>query len=393
MRLMIGGKDYQLPTIARFALLLLCMLIAWRTAEAIPPQARLAAVQRGVNITHWFRYPPHGEPGALESYLSQAALDRLRQVGFTFIRIPVQPELMMGRPSTLSALAAAVRQAEQSGLAVDVALAPSEWHLETSAADRKALFSAWGRLAPALRETAPGRTFIELLNEPVFPADPGSWASLQEQLRQYVRSVLPSFTLILTGQDWGSIQGLLALTPSSDPNVIYSVHFYDPSELTSLAAWKTDADHAVLAGLPFPVSSKLKCATRMPATSASTAGLWRFYCDQGWDEEAVSKRLASAAAWGRQNKAAVLLGEFGASERLNPTARLAWLSIVRRASEAEGMGWALWGYDDSMGFDLPAPPGAGAMNPGVLSALGMQKSPSLAEGGGERRGNIKDPRP
>jgi hypothetical protein len=39
----------------------------------------------------------------------------------------------------------------------------------------------------------------------------------------------------------------LALTPVSDPNVIYSIHFYVPTELTALAAYRAGLDRAALA--------------------------------------------------------------------------------------------------------------------------------------------------
>ena len=80
----------------------------------------------------------------------------------------------------------------------------------------------------------------------------------------------------------------------------------------------------------------------------------------------------SADTGGRRNHAPVLLGEFGASAALAPPARTAWLRAVREACEANAIGWALWGYDDVMGFAVPRPPGVRpAMEPAVLRALGM----------------------
>ena len=85
----------------------------------------------------------------------------------------------------------------------------------------------------------------------------------------------------------------------------------------------------------------------------------RFYCAQRWDVPKVAARIAEAGAWAGAITSAVLAGEFGASQRLNAAARLAWLTAVRQACEQQGIGWALWGYDDSMGFALH-PPGDSA---------------------------------
>jgi hypothetical protein len=79
-----------------------------------------------------------------------------------------------------------------------------------------------------------------------------------------------------------------------------------------------------------------------------------------------------AAAWGRAHGVPVIAGEFGASRNLMPQARLAWISDMRRAFEANGIGWALWGYDDSMGFDLhPLGNAPRRLDSDLLHALGL----------------------
>ena len=49
----------------------------------------------------------------------------------------------------------------------------------------------------------------------------------------------------------------------------------------------------------------------------------------------------------------------------------AWLGAVREACEQQSIGWALWGYDDSMGFALRPPGGPRRLDPEVLRALGL----------------------
>jgi hypothetical protein len=193
-----------------------------------------------------------------------------------------------------------------------------------------------------------------------------------------VRAVLPANTIVLTGADWGSIPGLLALAPEPDANVVYSFHLYDPPELTALGAYRSNLDRAAMARLPFPVDDRAACAATADTTEhAPTAALMRFYCTQQWDVAKVAGRIAEAGEWARRNHAAVLAGEFGASERLNAPARLAWLSTVRESCERQGIGWALWGYDDSMGFAL-RPPVDRHLDALLLAALGLRQ-PMLAK--------------
>ena len=56
--------------------------------------------------------------------------------------------------------------------------------------------------------------------------------------------------------------------------------------------------------------------------------------------------------------------------------RRAWpgSATVREACEQQGFGWALWGYDDSMGFALHPPGDRRRLDPAVLRALGLVPS-------------------
>jgi endoglucanase len=355
-----------MPTIG-YRLLAASLALMLLTAAGEPP----AALRRGINITHWFRFPPSSDPAALRGYIGDAALEALRRAGFSFVRVPVQPDLL----AAPGALADAVARAQRHGLAVVVALFAADWHLEADPADRVKLLTAWRSLAPVLRRFDPAVTFPEVLNEPVFAGDPGGWAALQHQAVLVIRSALPTNTIVLTGAGWGGIDGLLSLAPEPDPNVIYSFHLYEPAELTALGAYRPGLDAAAMARLPFPVTDQVSCqATADTARDPPTAELMRFYCAQRWDATKLAARIAEAGAWARRHHVAVLAGEFGASGKLNVAARLAWLSTVREACQLQAIGWALWGYDDSMGFALHPPDDRRQIDPGVLRALGLLPS-------------------
>jgi hypothetical protein len=339
-------------------------LVLTVAAEAPPP-----VLSRGINITHWFRFPPSHDPATLRAYLGDAELAELKRMGFTFVRVPVQPDLL-GTPGVL---ADALHRVQRQGLATVVTLFGTGWDLETDPADRTKLFDAWGKLAVVLRQLETRLTYPELLNEPVFAGRPEAWAKLQHELLVSIRAILPSHTVVLTGAEWGGIAGLLRLPPQADRNVVYSIHMYEPPELTSLASYRSGVDQAALARLPFPVHGEAECAEAAASSDAATVALIRFYCAQRWDAATVSRRIEAAGEWGRRNHVGVIMGEFGASNRLRSPARLAWIAAVRAACEQQRIGWALWGYDDSMGFDLR--PGREArVESDMLEALGMGRA-------------------
>jgi endoglucanase len=356
---------------ARAALLLALLICSAWTVRCEPAAERLAVLRHGVNITNWFRYPPRQDPAAIRGYLDDAAIGDLRRAGFTFVRLPVQPEIL-ARPGISAALADAIDRLLRGGLGAVVSLHPVDWHPETASEDRARLLATWRSLAPVLRAFDPRLTFPEVLNEPVFAGDPLGWARLQHDVLGEIRAILPTSTVILTGNDWGGIDGLLASAPDPDPDVVYSFHLYEPAELTALAAYRPGLDSSALARLPFPAGDGAACLDVANRTSdVPTADLMRFYCAQHWDAGRLAARIGTADGWARRNHVALLAGEFGASRLLNRTARLAWLAAVRDACERWSIGWALWGYDDSMGFALRPPVGSRHLDPGVLQALGL----------------------
>jgi hypothetical protein len=336
---------------------------------------RLTWLSRGVNISHWFRFPPRTEAAELRGHLPDRALAALSGAGFTFVRLAVQPEVLApdgDRPdgARLAALLSAITRIESRGLAVVVEVHPQGWRLEDSAADRSRLESLWKSLAPTLAGFDPGRTFPEIVNEPVFHADPGGWELLQSRLLTIIRRSLPNATVVLSGNDWSSLDGLLRLRPLADRNVVYSFHFYEPAALTTLGAFEPGLDPSLLARLPFPVASATACGASGGA--GRTLAVVRYYCAEGWDVARVGARVALAGAWARHNRVPVVMTEFGAASGLDARSRLAWIAAARSAAEREGLGWALWAYDDPMGFGVaPSSPGS-ALNPTLLSALGMR---------------------
>jgi hypothetical protein len=349
------------------ALLSCCTLVA----HAEPTAERLAVLRQGVNITNWFRYPPSQDARAIRAYLGDTAIEDLRRAGFTFVRLPVQPEVLTGA-GVLVALADVLTRLQHHGLGVVVSVHPVDWHLETVSGDRASLLAVWRSLAPVLRPFDPRLTFPEVLNEPVFPDDPQDWARLQRQVLAEIRASLPANTIVLTGNNWGGIDGLLATVPEPDPNVVYSFHLYEPAELTALAAYRPGLDTKALARLPFPANDAVACEAAATRTGdPPTADLIRFYCAQHWDAAKLAARIDAAADWAQRNHVALLAGEFGATQRLTAPARLAWLAAVREACDRRSIGWALWGYDDSMGFALHPPTDARRLDRDVLHALGL----------------------
>lgn len=121
----------------------------------------------------------------MRDYLDDNAIDRLKRAGFTFIRLPLQSDML----TLPDALTDAVAHLQRHGLAVAIPLFAVGWDAET---DPARLLSTWRSLALLLRRLNPSLTFPEVLNEPVFANEPGAWETLQHKALAAFRAVLPA---------------------------------------------------------------------------------------------------------------------------------------------------------------------------------------------------------
>ena len=288
---------------------------------------RVAVLERGVNVTHWFRFPPSRDARAMAADLDDQALAALKHVGFTYVRLAVGPEeVMRGSsivPDKLAAIVGVIRRIERAGLGVMIEPHPElvqNWDLQHNARARALLVAFWRDLAPALKPFPASLTFPELVNEPSLD-DPADWDALQRQLLAVVRSALPDDTIILTGTNWSSIDGLLKVQPVADANGVYSFHTYEPQLLTLLGGWDPAIRQDQLAAaLPFPATDQGSCDARVAVIQdAHTLAVARYWCSLHQGPASVATNLARATDWAHAHHVSVALTEFGAEiERAGP---------------------------------------------------------------------------
>jgi hypothetical protein len=367
----------MLRRLAILLVLLLAPALGPGLAHAEVPAGRLRVLAHGINLTNWFRFPARQDDAFLRTYISDAELAQLRQAGFTFVRLAVQPDLVWrgGHADTrrIDVLIQVITRIERHGLGVMVGFHPHTWQESLPQSEQRELADLWGALAVRLRPLSAEMTFPEVMNEPIYPQGAAGWEPVQARVLARIRAGLPDATVVLTGTHWSAVDGLVALHPVADTNVVYTFHYYDPTALTTLGAFEPTLDHRALRALPFPVTSRESCEQAARATTQQrTIDVIRFYCSERWDDAKLRAAIAPAADWARRNHAAVVCGEFGASSELPASTRLAWIAGVRRALEADDLGWALWGYDDSMGFHVRPHGGAPPrLDPSLLHALGL----------------------
>ena len=288
---------------------------------AVAPDV-LNRLSRGVNISRWFRYPAQDSEAHFRGFITDADLDLLVAMGVTAVRLAVDPPYL--RHEWVDE---AVARLTGRGFVVVFDYHDESRQVESGPAAVDAFERAWTGLAGHLaRTTSPRQVLLEILNEPVFDADPAAWFPVRRRLVEVIRAAAPLHTIVTGGPNWSSLDGLLRGGPVDDANVVYTFHFYEPYEFTHQGAPWAPEHVRRLSGVRYPP----------PWPSR------RF----------VEKRIALSAAWAERHGVPVWAGEFGAYPPAAPRPdRLRWLHDVRVACERHGIGWCVWSYDESLGLD------------------------------------------
>lgn len=356
---------------------------------------RSAELTRGINLSHWFAQSPNsGDPDYLQGYVTDVDFKLIKNLGFEHVRLPIDPTLLFNEndPKTLNSqylgyLDSALDKIQANGLSAIVDLHPEMEFKQRLAGDDA--FSTnvaqfWGALAEHLSSRDPEQVFLEAINEPAFGVllsgnptiNPKErWNQVQGELLAAMRRGAPNHTLIVSGDNFSSIEDLLAQTPVQDPNVVYNFHFYNSFLFTHQGADFAGEEVALLHDLPYPFNSQT-CATVIPTIDESARAFAQSYCDEQWDAAKIEGQIAAAAAWAKQNNVILTANEFGVYSAgfVRPEDRNAWITDVRSLLEKYEIGWSMWNYKNDFGLVTQQDDGKLIVNGATLQALGLSSS-------------------
>jgi endoglucanase len=184
------------------------------------------------------------------------------------------------------------------------------------AADTDRVVWLWKEIAGRYKNTDAEKVFFEIRNEPHDIAAE-VWRAQAEAVIKAIRAIAPNHTLIVGFHDWNSRAALLESKPFSDPNIIYTFHYYDPFLFTHQGATWSDEGLRNLKYVPFPYSKNVKIETPENAKGKWVEGLVKSYNEDS-NTEKIFKDLKAAKDWSVKNNVPIFLGEFGSFTK-NPT--------------------------------------------------------------------------
>ena len=226
------------------ALLMLMSGLGEAQAATQVPVSRLALLSRGVNADNIVN-------NSRQATYDSAAIAQLTAMGFTYVRIPIDPSYILAgapvdyqtAPASPGRVASGLARLDQhiamfvnAGLAVTLVIQPQDKLIalpvdQSEDIIRRSVAVLAARYAS---QYTPDQLFFEELNEPHYTA--AEWNILQPQLLSTIRSNAPQHTVIIppTGNDIDDNFKYLNL--ANDMNVIYTMHVYQPAQITSQGA-------------------------------------------------------------------------------------------------------------------------------------------------------------
>nr|WP_245428930.1 cellulase family glycosylhydrolase [Phyllobacterium phragmitis] len=393
----------------------------------MPAEAATFKMKRGVNLDIWTTWPDESrwsDESVLLPYpewrktLTQNNLHALKQAGFDFVRIPVDPSPFLSgqtaafRDRLYQSVLQSVRLVNQAGLKaiVDLHLIPTGGNRGagmTEVMEDPAVFERYLEIVRTMGRTlaqeAPEQVAFELMNEPVIDCEPEIFAQWPEKLRQLftaARSSATQLTLVLSGGCWAKADFLARLDPGDipDDNIIWTFHSYEPFLLTHQGAlWAGDFIRYVT-GIPYPpfsvpqpqqqkILNDIRRRIEEQAPPERQAGMLA-YLDEQYALIDTPEKLSAimqapfknVKAWAEKygiDQEDIFLGEFGMirQEYENPYRmpakwRAAYLRDVTTLSERYGYAWAVWSWGGA--FGITTDDKRGTLDPVILKGLGLQ---------------------
>jgi endoglucanase len=328
---------------------------AMPSAMAAPADDAPKTPSRGFNLPGWVDRDPGSAP-------ARTVLEKLYDLGFRSVRLPVSVDTILGvdsaaRMPMLNRIRSVAGELARIGYSVIVDLQPDGafarlLRQDPAAAGERAA-ETWTHLREPIADLPVDFVYAELMNEP--PLGQATWLELRDRLAAIVRSRC-AHTIVWGPARYQGIWELAETKPLADRNSIAAIHYYAPMAFTHQCENWDRSPIGRLKNLPFPATrdapavARLAAGLRAAGDEAALAALEDAF-KHPWTAAQIAADFAGVVEWSRKNDCPVILDEFGALGFCSDAAsRANWIRAVRRAAEANDIGWVYWELDYGFGF-------------------------------------------
>ena len=287
---------------------------------------------KGVNLGNTFESPSEGEWGTV---FKDDYFKKIKAAGLSHVRMPIRWDVparaMQTAPYTLNAtflnrIKSVVDLAIKEDLYIIINMHHHESMFTAPDANTERFLTQWDQIASAYKGYD-SRVVFEVLNEPHDALYAAKWNPLFKKALDVIRKTNPTRAVLIGPPDYQSANSISQLIIPNDPNLILSLHYYDPFNFTHQGAdWVGD-------------QSKNWLGTKWENTVN--------------ERNEVITAFAFAKSISKAKNIPINIGEFGAYEKADLQSRVKWTNFLARWFEEQGFSWAYWEF--SAGFGIYDP--------------------------------------
>ena len=284
---------------------------------------------KGINIGNTFE--------AMKSWQSPyvaADLKSIADLGFTHVRLPIRWERddrsMSTAPYTIypeffNIIQSVVDEALKNKLHIIINMHHHDALMANSSEEKARFLSQWEQIGSFFKNY-PDSVLFEILNEPHGQLTPSLWNDYSKEALQVIRNNNPKRCVLIGTAEWGGVNGLRYLEIPNDPQIILTIHYYNPFHFTHQgASWSEGSESWV-------------------------GNKWE---DTESERRAVIEDFEIAIKVAKEKNIPVHVGEFGSYSRADLDSRVKWTRFLSRWFEQQQFSWSYWEWNSGFGIYDP----------------------------------------
>jgi len=324
------------------------------TNRQSPAHEALKQFRRGANLGNYLEAPKGQDWG---SHYTEADFDHIKSEGFDHVRLPIRWNDYAG-PAPAFELSTEifakvdflVTNALQRGLSVIVNIHHFDEFTSDPQGQTMKFLALWRQIA-AHYGNASERLAFELLNEPKDNAKTSVLNPIYARAIDVVRKSNPKRTIFLGPGRWNSVDELGNLVlPSTDDNLVVTVHCYEPFLFTHQgAAWTGKQTRTKGIVFPGPPATPLQPDPEALKSAGWLSNWFRNYNTKPASEnpagpKIIAEKMKLAHDWSAYYGRPMHVGEFGCYIAADAASRRRFHAEFRRILDENGLAWALWDW-------------------------------------------------